>query len=43
MKEMFEEFDAEDWIFFIVAPIAFGIAWGTSHVYFMKIFSEIVK
>ncbi len=43
MKEMFEEFDATDWIFFIVAPIAFGIAWGTSHVYFMKIFSEIFR
>lgn len=43
MKEMFEEFDAEDWIFFIAVPVAFGIAWGISHVYFMKIFSEIFR
>ena len=43
MKEMFEEFDAADWILFIPEPLAFGIAWGTSPVYVLKIFSEIVK
>ena len=39
---VFNDLDVADWCFILAAPIVFGIAWGASHAYFTRIFSEII-